>query len=110
MGALLACCDVFVCPSRHEPLGNVLLEAWAHKRPVVAADSVGPNNLIEHLETGVLVPVDNAAMLAEALRMVVDDNDLCEHITRCGYEMYLEHFTQTVVVAKYLEFFDGILS
>ena len=49
-------------------------------------------------------------MLAEALRMVVDDDNLCEHITGCGYEMYLEHFTETVVVAKYLEFFDGILS
>jgi len=108
--ALLACCDVFVCPSRHEPLGNVVLEAWAHNCPVVAADSPGPGNLIEHLETGVLVPVDNAAKLSEALRMVIDDTDLCEDMVRCGYEAYLEHFTEAVVVAKYLEFFDGILS
>ena len=36
-GALLAGCDVFVCPSRHEPLGNVVLEAWSAARPVVAA-------------------------------------------------------------------------
>jgi glycosyltransferase involved in cell wall biosynthesis len=36
-GALLAGCDVFVCPSRHEPLGNVVLEAWSASRPVVAA-------------------------------------------------------------------------
>ena len=87
-----------------------MLEAWAHNCPVVAADSLGRSNLIEHLETGVLVPVDNAAKLSEALRMVIDDTDLCEHMVRCGYEAYLEHFTEGIVVAKYLEFFDGILS
>ncbi len=107
---LLACCDVFVCPSRHEPLGNVILEAWANNRPVVAADSSGPNNLIEHLKTGVLVPADNAFMLSKALRMVIDDANLCEHISQCGYEMYLGRFTETIIVAKYMEFFNRILS
>ena len=27
--------DVLVCPSRHEPFGNVIVEAWAHKVPVI---------------------------------------------------------------------------
>ena len=36
-GALLAGCDALVCPSRHEPLGNVVVEAFAAGRPVVAA-------------------------------------------------------------------------
>ena len=31
--ALLAACDMLVCPSRHEPLGNVVLEAWAARCP-----------------------------------------------------------------------------
>ncbi|MGI4953518.1 MAG: glycosyltransferase, partial [Janthinobacterium lividum] len=35
--ALLAGCDVLACPSRHEPLGNVVVEAFAARRPVVAA-------------------------------------------------------------------------
>ena len=55
--ALLTASDILVCPSRQEPLGNVVLEAWAQERPVVAADSRGPVALIDHLKTGILVPV-----------------------------------------------------
>ena len=35
---LFAAADVLVCPSRHEPLGNVVVEAWAHDVPVIAAE------------------------------------------------------------------------
>ncbi len=108
IAALLACCDVFVCPSRHEPLGNVVLEAWAHKRPVVAAKSQGPGNLIDHLETGVLVPVDNPIKLSEALRMVTNDPELRRDMIDNGYETYQEHFSEAVVVAKYVEFFRRV--
>ena len=110
VAALLACCDVFVCPSRHEPLGNVVLEAWAHRRPVVAAESQGPSNLINHLETGILVPIDNPISLSKALRMLIDDPELCSNMTDSGYETYLKHFSESVVVGKYVEFFERISS
>lgn len=42
---------VFVCPSRHEPLGNVILEAWSHAVPVVATETVGAAELITPAET-----------------------------------------------------------
>jgi len=108
ISSLLATCDLFVCPSRHEPLGNVVIEAWAHGRPVVAADSYGPGTLIEHLESGVLVPTDDVATLAKAIRTVIGDPDLAEHIARRGYETYQARFTEDAVVAQYLEFFERV--
>jgi glycosyltransferase involved in cell wall biosynthesis len=108
IAALLATCDLYVCPSRHEPLGNVVLEAWAHGRPVVAADSYGPGTLIEHLESGVLVPTEDAVMLAKAVRMVIDDDDLRTRIAQRGFEVYNEHFTESSVVRQYMEFFERI--
>ncbi len=107
--ALLASCDLFVCPSRHEPLGNVVLEAWAHGRPVVAADSYGPGTLIDHLESGVLVPTDDAAMLAKGIRMVIGDPDLAERIARKGFEVYRARFTEDAVVAQYLDLFERMV-
>ena len=41
-GALLAAADVCVLPSRWEPFGTVMLEAWAAGTPLVAAASQGP--------------------------------------------------------------------
>ncbi len=43
---LLAACDLLVCSSRYEPLGNVVLEAFSAGCPVVAAAAAGPVELI----------------------------------------------------------------
>lgn len=108
--ALLRTADVFVCPSRHEPLGNVVIEAWAQGKPVVAADSMGPGTLIENMETGVLVPVDEPVQLARALKTVVEDGNLAERIAQNGYDAYLDNFTEERVVEQYLDFFRKVMS
>ena len=40
--------DLLVCPSRHEPFGNVVIEGWAHKIPVIVSDTGGPGALIKN--------------------------------------------------------------
>jgi glycosyltransferase involved in cell wall biosynthesis len=106
--ALLAACDIFVCPSRHEPLGNVVIEGWAQGVPVVAADSLGPGTLVDHMNNGVLVPVDDAAQLGRALRGVIEDFELRQRLAEAGYATYLEQFTEEDVVARYLDFFNKL--
>lgn len=106
--ALLQTADLFVCPSRHEPLGNVVIEAWAQGLPVVAADSMGPGTLIENMESGVLVPVDDEILMARAIRGVLDDEDLARRIAENGYQTYQDNFTEARVVEQYLEFFKKV--
>jgi glycosyltransferase involved in cell wall biosynthesis len=108
--SLLAACDIFVCPSRHEPLGNVVLEAWAQGVPVVATDSLGPGTLIEDMETGVLVPVDDGATLGRALRHVIEDAGFRARIARQGRAVYEERFTEAIVVDRYMDFFRKVLA
>ncbi len=107
VAALIAACDVLVCPSRHEPLGNVVIEGWAHRRPVVAAASAGPASLIRHGESGLLVPVDDADALSGALRDVLTDADLARRLALAGEAAYQADFTQEAVVRRYLDFFDA---
>ena len=108
--ALLAAADMFVCPSRHEPLGNVVVEAWAQEKPVIATDSIGPGNLIDHMETGILVSVDDDRGMAEAIKMLRRDTDLAERLARAGRAAYEAGYTQAAVVKRYLDFFQGLLS
>jgi glycosyltransferase involved in cell wall biosynthesis len=108
--ALLAACDVFVCPSRHEPLGNVVLEAWARGKPVVAADAVGPGMLIQQMENGILVPVDDAEALASAVRAVFEDDELRAQLGREGRAAFEANYSERVVVAKYIAFFESLLA
>ena len=107
--ALLAAADVFVCPSRHEPLGNVVIEAWAQGVPVIAADSYGPGTLIDNWETGILVPVDDAAIMGKAIRNLLEDDKLSRRIARQGRQAYKNDFAEKKVVAQYMDFFESVL-
>jgi glycosyltransferase involved in cell wall biosynthesis len=107
--ALFAACDIYVCPSRHEPLGNVVLEGWAQGRPVIAADSLGPGTLIQHGETGILCPVDDDRAMADAIKWVFSDQAFAHRLATKAWDVYQHEFTEKVVVQKYLDFFQKII-
>jgi len=108
VAALYAACDIFVCPSRKEPLGNVVIEAWAQSVPVVAADSLGPGTLIEQMKTGLLVPVDDDKEMAQAIRYLVEEGDYRAELAAAGRAAYEDRFTEDSVVRRYLDFFEEI--
>jgi glycosyltransferase involved in cell wall biosynthesis len=102
---LIASADILVCPSRHEPLGNVVIEGWARARPVVAAASDGPRHLITDGETGLLCPIDAPDALADALRRVAGDPDLAGRLGTAGEAAFKARFTEAIIVRDYMEFF-----
>lgn len=108
VASLFAAADLFVCPSRHEPLGNVVIEAWAQGVPVVAAASEGPSQLIEDGIDGMLVPLENAAAMAAAINRLIEDRLLAAHVGAAGRQAYEEQFTEAAVVARYIEFFEKV--
>ena len=59
--------DVVVLPSLYEGMSNVLLEAMAMERPVIATAVEGSAELVRPGETGFLVPPGDEAALEEAL-------------------------------------------
>ncbi|OJX11416.1 MAG: glycosyl transferase [Caedibacter sp. 37-49] len=108
VSALYKAADVYVCPSRIEPLGNVVIEAWAHQKPVVAAESAGPKSLITHRENGLLVPIEDIDQLAAAIQEVLHHKTLRKKISQAGYQSYLNSFTEEKIIAQYINFFKYI--
>jgi glycosyltransferase involved in cell wall biosynthesis len=108
VGALLAAADMLVCSSRREPLGNTIIEAWAARKPVVACAATGPAELIEHDTTGLLVPVDDATALAEALRGLVQDKARAAALAEAGHAVFEAQFSEPRVVARYRAFLDTV--
>ena len=108
VGALMAAADVLVCPSRQEPLGNVVIEAWAHRRPVVAAMSDGPAGLITAAKSGLLFPIDDAPALAAALERLIGDAALGARLAEAGHAAYRAEFTEAAVVGRYLALFERL--
>jgi glycosyltransferase involved in cell wall biosynthesis len=102
--ALLAAADVFVCPSRHEPLGNVVIEAWSARRPVVAAAAQGPSELITPNRDGILTPPEDPQALAAAIAAMLDDPARATAVAEAGRLRYETDFAEAPVVARWRRF------
>lgn len=107
-GALYRTADICVFPSRFEPLGNVVIQAWAHGLPVVAADSQGPGALIRHGEDGVLVPVDEAEPLADGIKAVLADPMMRIRLIQNGHARVENEFSKDAVVAEWRSLFSRL--
>ena len=109
-GALLRAADVCVLPSRWEPFGTVMLEAWAAGTPLVAAASQGPSALIEDGGNGLLVPVDDAAALAAAIRRLMAEPALTAHLIERGRADYQQGFTREAVTQRMMELYRKMIA
>lgn len=94
--------DLFVCPSRHEPFGSIIVEAWAHRTPMVATASQGPGALIENDVTGLLTPIDDPAELAATISRLTGDPALQQSLVSAGRAVYEAHHTMDVVAEAYI--------
>ena len=103
---LLRTADAFVCPSRHEPHGNIVLEAWAHGCPIVATNTHGPAELIEHGRTGWLVTNEDAADMARGIAGVLDDPPFATALAEAARERYATRFSSEHILDRYEEFID----
>jgi glycosyltransferase involved in cell wall biosynthesis len=108
VAALMASADFLVCPSRHEPLGNVVIEAWAAGLPVIAARSAGPGALLGDGETGLLVPIDDVTGLASAMERLIDDERMRVRLAAAGRAAFAAEFAEDRVVALYRDFLASV--
>ncbi|HEX7389094.1 MAG TPA: glycosyltransferase [Acidiphilium sp.] len=103
-GELLKAADVFVSSSRHEPLGNMILEAFSASVPVIATAAEGPREIIGEGDDGVLVPIDDADALASTITGVLHDSDRADTLARAGRMRFEAEFSQEVVTAAWHDF------
>lgn len=72
-GGLAGAIDLFVMPSRHEGLCRALLEAMAAGTCPVVSDAGGMQEMVRHGRDGLVVPRENVAALAAAIRTLHGD-------------------------------------
>ena len=100
--------DVFVCSSRIEPLGNIVLEAWWHGCPLVAARAAGPVELITDGINGSLCDLEDAPAMAQAIMHLLDSAGQRQDYAAAGQAAYAAGYSRAQVIARYEQFFDEI--
>ena len=100
--ALMVTADIFICSSRIEPLGNVILEAWAFSIPIVSTNADGPCQLIESGKDGLLVPTDDPEAISNSINTLIENPSLSERLAKSGFDKFSKEFNENAVVKKYI--------
>ena len=85
--------DVVLAPSLGESFGNAVVEGQLARRPVVATAVQGHLETVVDGRTGLLVPCEDAAALADAVARLLDDEDLAVTIANRGHESASKNFS-----------------
>lgn len=121
---VLSHATAFACPSIYEPLGIVNLEAMACGAAVVASATGGIPEVVQHGETGLLVPLEQVtdgtgtpldpqkfvADFAAALNEVVADPARARKMGMAGRRRAEEHFSWESITETTLEVYRSVLN
>ena len=101
--------DVSVVPSLFEPFGIVALEAMAARSPVVASDTGGLSEIIEHDVTGVKVYPNNPDSLAWGISKVLLDANYARYIKENAYRRVQEKYDWEKIAKQTKSIYEGVL-
>jgi glycosyltransferase involved in cell wall biosynthesis len=101
--SLLEACDICVLPSRYEPFGTVIVEAWAADRPLVATAADGARCYVHDGADGLLCAIDDAPALAACLLRVMREPGLADRLARAGRLRFEADFTRDIVIDRLVD-------
>jgi len=106
---MLSQIDIVVVPSLWEGMPNVVLEAMAAGRPVVASNIAGMDEVVVTGETGLLCKPDDPHALANAILELIRDPSLMKHMGRAGYELVRQRFQISTMVGQTVQYYRKLL-
>ncbi len=94
--------DIYVAPSVwNEPLGLVILEAMAHKTPVIATRKGGITTILKDGVNGFTVRAKDPNMIAKKVNLLLKDDKLRKKMSEAAYRTVIKRFTWEKVANKF---------
>lgn len=94
---------MFVLTSQMEGLPMVLLEAKAHKLPIVAFDiQTGPSDIVRDNQNGFLIEPYNLEAMAEKINLLIENEDLRKHFSD-NTILDIEKFSQERIIEQWIK-------
>lgn len=100
--------DVFAFASRSEGFGQVVVEAMAAEKPVVASKISPLTEIVEDGETGLLVEPDNVRGFADAIAWLLTHPEEAQRMGRRGQEIVRKQFCAERMSAETLSLYQSL--
>lgn len=107
MPAVYASLDLMVSSSRREGLPMAILEGMASRLPLIATPVGGVPMVVLHDRTGVLVPAEDAAILATTITTLLRDDAQRERLGESARRLVEDQFSAQRMTADYLRLYEA---
>lgn len=101
--------DLLCVPSRHEPFGLIILEAFNDGIPLVVTAAEGPSEICRDGEDALVCPVDDPPALAAAMERLIKNNAQASRLRRRGFQTLKENYVPEVVGGKLEQALETLL-
>ncbi|MBN1572546.1 MAG: glycosyltransferase family 4 protein [Deltaproteobacteria bacterium] len=109
VSSILSISDAFVLPTLGEGFGLVLLEAMAHRLPVISTSTMSIPEIVVEEETGLLVQPKDPEGLAKAMGRLMKERAESKRMGEAGFERLKEKFTIPEMVRKTEQIYEEVL-
>lgn len=107
---LLAICDAFALPSIDEGMPMALLEAAAARKAIVSTLVGDIGKLISHEQTGLVIPLEDPAALAEAILTLKQDAALANQLATAAHTRMKENYSSEAMCTLYTQIYDQLFA
>ena len=109
VGSFLSALDVFAFASRSEGFGQVVIEAMAAGKPVVASMVPPLTEIVEDGKTGLLVEPGDARAFAKAIVWLLGHTDQAQEMGKRGQERVSSHFSAEGMTDETMSLYNTLL-
>ena len=110
LAGLLQRCAITVCPYTDATQSGVIMTSYSLCKPVVATDVGGLGEMVEHGNTGLLVPPKDVDALANAIIALLKNDTLRTDMEMCiKKEYFTGEKSWKAIAEKYIEFYKSMI-
>lgn len=109
-GPFFRMADLVVFPSLdEETFGNVILEAWAYQRPLVATAFRGARKIVQAGDDALIAPCGNGDALAQMIKTALRDEGLRDSLIEAGHDRLIRDFSKSAIIAEYVALYTELI-
>jgi glycosyltransferase involved in cell wall biosynthesis len=110
INSVLKNCHVVVLPSYREGFSKSLIEASAVGKPIITTDAPGCHDCVQDGINGFIVPVRDFEMMAEKMKILLEDKELRQKMGKKSREIAEQEFAESISVNATLDIYSKIIT
>ena len=100
--------SLLIIPSRIESIPQTIKEAYYLKIPVIATKVGGIPEIVNHDETGIIIPSEDPFALVKAINSLLIDDSKIKTLTENAFDFVTKNYSWDVLLPKYISFYNDI--